>query len=137
MSESLPGRRRQMSTRMTLLASAAIFLVPLILAVPWNHLIPHATVVELVNTSSQAIEDIHITNRHGGMQYVPSLGPGESETRWLKSVGEAGIRVSYLDWHGRMKAAEGKFYISSNEAGDIEIQIGEDAVEFTDNLHPS
>jgi hypothetical protein len=128
------GNRRQLSTRTTLLASAALLLVPVILIVYLS--LPQATAIKVVNASSHDIFDIQITHPHGEMQYVPGLGPGEAETRRLTPEQGAAIRVSFTDGHGGLKVAEGDTYVDPSEAGDIEIHISQDTVEFIDNLHP-
>lgn len=135
MPQAPPTRRRQLSTRMTLFASAAILLVPVGLLVYLE--LPQATTIKVVNASSRAVSDIHITHRHGKMQYVPDLGPGEAETQRLTPGHGSGIRISFIDGRGKLRVAEGDNYVNPDNGSDIEITIGEDTVEFTDNLHPS
>jgi hypothetical protein len=71
------------------------------------------------------------------MQYVPDLGPGEAETQRLTPGHGSGIRISFIDGRGKLRVAEGDNYVNPDNGSDIEITIGEDTVEFTDNLHPS
>lgn len=112
--------------RLLLVAGVTVaFLVASVLFVLWWR---PAIRVTLINESSHAINDLHITQRFAGLEYVPTLAPGEQVVAKFAPSRGAGIRISYRNSQSELEVQEADAYARGGGTESITLRIKESGI---------
>lgn len=111
-------------------AAAALVLGTLVFCLRWLQY-PHID-VRIVNETSTAICDLHVSFMHGE-RTAEELRPGAVAVAEIQSGGDAGIFFSYRDSGGILRKAEPLYHESGNR-GRVEVHVTDDGAQVVDGI---
>lgn len=84
--------------------------------------------ITVANYGTAVVSDIHITHRHGGLEYIPQLAPGEHVERTMHASRGSSVRISYLDAQRQLKVAELDVYVGAMHPSQLVVGFQDDGV---------